>query len=56
MGFFLITKPFSKCVFVWGKAITIPKNCTDNEIEDYKNKLEKELNICVEKAKIETNA
>ena len=53
---FLITKPFSKSAFVWGKAITIPKNCTNNEIEDYKNKLEKELNICVEKAKIETNA
>ena len=53
---FLITKPFSKSAFVWGEAIAIPKNCTDNEIEDYKNKLEKELNICVEKAKIETDA
>ena len=53
---FLITKPFSKSAFVWGKAITIPKNFTDNQIEDYKNKLEKELNICVEKAKIETDA
>ena len=53
---FLITKPFSKSIFVWGKAITIPKNCTDNEIEEYKNILEKELNICEEKAKIETNA
>jgi lysophospholipid acyltransferase (LPLAT)-like uncharacterized protein len=53
---FLITKPFSRITFVWGKAITIPKNCTDNEIEDYKNKLEKELNICLEKAKIEIDA
>ena len=53
---FLITKPFSKSAFVWGKTITIPKNCTDNEIEEYKNILEKELNICVEKAKIETDA
>ena len=53
---FLITKPFSKSAFVWGKAIAIPKNCTNNEIEEYKNKLEKELNICVEKAKIETDA
>jgi len=53
---FLITKPFSKCVFVWGKTIAIPKNCADNEIEEYKNILETELNICIEKAKIETNA
>jgi len=53
---FLITKPFSRSAFVWGEAITIPKNCNDNEIEDYKNKLEKELNICLEKAKIETDA
>ena len=53
---FLITKPFSKCVFVWGKTITIPKNCTDIQIEEYKNMLEKELNICLEKAKTVTNA
>tara|TARA_B100000965_G_scaffold392384_1_gene401875 strand:+ start:53 stop:724 length:672 start_codon:yes stop_codon:yes gene_type:complete len=53
---FLVTKPFSKCAFVWGKAIKIPKNCTENEIEEYKNILEKELNTCVEEAKIETNA
>ena len=53
---FLITKPFSKGAFVWGKAIAIPKNCTNNEIEEYKNILEKELNICVEKANIETDA
>ena len=53
---FLITKPFSKSAFVWGKVIAIPKNCTDNEIEKYKNILEAELNICVEKAKIETDA
>ena len=53
---FLITKPFSKSAFVWGKAIAIPKNCTNNEIEEYKNILEKELNICLEKAKIETDA
>jgi len=53
---FLITKPFSKSAFVWWKTITIPKNCTDNEIEEYKNILETELNLCVEKAKIETDA
>ena len=53
---FLITKPFSKCAFVWGKSISIPKNCNDHDIEEYKNKLEMELNNCIEKAKIETNA
>jgi hypothetical protein len=41
---------------VWGKTITIPKNCTDIQIEEYKNILEKELNICLKKAKTETNA
>ena len=53
---FIVTKPFSKCAFVWGNTITIPKNCTDNEIAGYKNIIETELNICIEKAKIETNA
>ena len=53
---FLITKPFSKCAFVWGEPITIPKNCTDNQIKEYKNKLEMELNNCIKKATIETNA
>ena len=53
---FLITKPFSKCAFVWGKTIKIPKKCTDIQIEEYKNILEKELNICLKKARTETNA
>jgi len=53
---FLITKPFNRCAFVWGETIKIPKNCTDNEIEEYKSKLEAELNNCIEKAKIETDA
>ena len=53
---FIITKPFSKCAFVWGDAITIPKNSSDNEIEEYKSKLEIELNNCIRKAKKEINA
>ena len=53
---FLITKPFSKCTFVWGKTIKIPKSCNNTELEEYKNKLEIELNICTEKAKSESNA
>ena len=53
---FLITKPFSKCAFVWGESISIPKNCTENEIEELKNKLEIKINNCVDVAKKEINA
>ena len=53
---FIITKPFSKCAFVWGDAITIPKNSSVNQIEEYKSKLEMELNNCIKKAKKEINA
>ena len=53
---FLITKPFSKCAFVWGQSITIPKNSTDNEIKEYKNILENQINDCVDTAKKEINA
>ena len=53
---FLVTKPFSKCAFVWGNSITIPKNCNENEIEKFKIKLENEINICVEQAKKEIHA
>jgi len=41
---------------VWGDAIIIPKKCNDKQIENYKYKLEIELNKCIEKAKIEANA
>lgn len=53
---FLITKPFSKCAFVWGDSITIPKNCEENEIEKFKNQLEKKMNACVDLAIKEINA
>ncbi len=53
---FLITKPFSKCAFVWGKSISIPKNCNENEIEHFKNKLENKINECIDEAKKEINA
>ena len=53
---FLITKPFAKCAFVWGNSIIIPKNCSETEIEEFKNKLEKEINICIDQAKKEINA
>ena len=53
---FLITKPFSKCAFVWGESISIPRNCTENEIEELKKKLEIKINNCVNLAKEEINA
>jgi lysophospholipid acyltransferase (LPLAT)-like uncharacterized protein len=53
---FLITKPFSKCAFIWGESMIIPKNCTDNEIEKFKNKLENKINDCIDIAKKEINA
>ena len=49
---FLITYPFSKCSFVWGEEINIPKNTKDNELIDYQKILEKKINECIEKAKI----
>ena len=53
---FLITQPFSKCAFVWGESMSIPKNCTDNEIEQFKKKLEVKINNCINSAKKEINA
>jgi len=53
---FLITKPFARCAFVWGNSIIIPKNCKDKEIENYKNKLEIQINNCIDMAKREINA
>jgi lysophospholipid acyltransferase (LPLAT)-like uncharacterized protein len=53
---FLITKPFSKCAFVWGDIITIPKNSTDSDVEEYKKKLEVKINNCIDLAKKEINA
>ena len=47
---------FSKCVFVWGESISIPKNCSENEIEELKSKLEVKINNCVDLAKKEIHA
>ena len=41
---FLITLPFSQCHFVWSKPIFIEKKIKINEITEYQNILEKELN------------
>jgi len=48
---FLITLPFSKCNFVWGEAIKIPKNLKDNEIIDFQKIIKNKINECIEKAK-----
>jgi len=53
---FLVTKPFSRCAFVWGNSLLIPKNCKENEIEIFKNKLEIQINNCIDMAKREINA
>ena len=49
---FLVTLPFSKCNFVWGKAITIPKNIKDSEIMDFQNILKIKIDDCIKKAKL----
>ena len=41
---------------MWGNSIYVPKNCNENEIEEFKIKLENEINICEEKAQKEINA
>ena len=48
---FLISKPFSKCSFVWGKAIEIPENSTDQEIKNFQDTLENNINECIKVAK-----
>ncbi len=53
---FLITLPFSKCVFFWGEPILIKDDVSEVEIEDYKNIVEEKINKCVYLAKKELNA
>ena len=53
---FLITKPFARCAFVWGDSISVPKNCNEIEIDEFKIRLENEINICIDKAQKEINA
>lgn len=49
---FLITLPFSKCNFVWGKAINVPNTLNNNEIINFQNILKNKINKCINKAKI----
>ena len=48
---FLITLPFSRCNFVWGEEVKIPKNLKDNEIIDFQKIIKNKINECIEKAK-----
>ncbi len=47
---FLITYPFSKCRFVWGKPIIIPSSTNDNDLDKYKVFLEEKINDCINSA------
>ena len=47
---FLITYPFSKCRFVWGKPIIIPSSTKDDDLDKYMNFLEGKINDCINSA------
>ena len=53
---FLITYPFSKCIFVWGEPIIIPPSTKDNDLDKYKNFLEEKINYCMKMAEQGLNA
>jgi len=48
---FLISKPFSRCYFVWGEAMVIPEHSTNQEIINFQNILEDNINECIKIAK-----
>ena len=52
---FLITYPFSKCIFVWGEPIVIPSSAKDDNLEKYKNFLEEKINDCMNSAEKKLN-
>ena len=47
---FLITYPFSKCVFVWGNPIEIPIDLDHEELKKYQKIIETKINNCIKKA------
>ena len=53
---FLITYPFSKCIFFWGEPIVIPLSAKDDNLEKYKNILEEKINDCMDSAEKNLNA
>ena len=50
---FLITYPFSKCVFAWSEPILIPNNLRDEEIPKFQLLLENKINDCIQSAKLD---
>ena len=50
---FLITYPFSKCVFAWSEPILIPNNLSDEEIPKFQLLLENKINDCIQSAKLD---
>jgi len=50
---FLITYPFSKCVFSWSDPILIPQNLRDEEIPKFQLLLENKINDCIQSAKLD---
>ena len=50
---FLITYPFSKCVFAWSEPILIPNNLKDEEISKFQLLLENKINDCIQSAKLD---
>ena len=48
---FLVTKPFSKCVFYWSEPIEIPENLEDKDIIKFQKIIETKINNCVDLAK-----
>ena len=49
---FLISLPFSKLTFVWGKPIIIPEKLNESEIVEFQKILENKINNCINDAKL----
>lgn len=47
---FLIGRPFSRGVYVWGPPIMVPKKASEEELEIYRKKVEDGLNWCTAEA------
>ena len=50
---FLITFPFSKCIFTWSDPILIPNDLRDEEIPKFQLLLENKINDCIQSAKLD---
>ena len=47
----MVTLPFSRCSFVWGDPIIIPKEINEDQINFFQKKLEEKINQLTLKAK-----